>query len=246
MFYMKAIILCAGYATRLYPLTENVPKPLLSIREKPLLNYILERIEGIDLIDQIFIVTNNKFYSNFCSWKKSFYFSKDIKIINDGTLSNQDRLGGLGDLNLVLESEMINDDILVVAGDNLFDFDLQKFIKFFKQKDKCTIGLYDLEDLEKAKNFGILRIDSSNKIISFFEKPENPKSTLISTAIYLYNEKELERIKQYMESTGSKEGPGYLIPYFLKFQDVYGYVFKGKWWDVGTKENYKLANQKWQ
>jgi glucose-1-phosphate thymidylyltransferase len=243
---MKCIILCAGYATRLYPLTKDTPKSLLKVKGKPLLNYIFEKLEEVSLIDEVFIISNDKFYSNFVSWKKNFESSKKIKIINDGTFSNEDRLGGLGDLNLVLESEGIDDDIFVIAGDNLFDFDLKKFVDFFRNKGKNIIGLYDIKDLKKARNFGILEVNSKGKITSFLEKPESPKSSLISTALYLYNKKELERIKEYMQSTGSKEGPGYLIPYFLKFQEVYGYVFEGRWIDIGTKENYEEANETWQ
>lgn len=239
---MKAIILCAGYATRLYPLTLDKPKPLLPIKGKPLLNYTIEKLEKVPDINEIFIVTNDKFYNSFLEWVQSLNSSK-IKIVNDQTKSNEDRLGGLGDLNLVLEKENIDDDLMVIAGDNLFESDLNEIVGFFKEKRQNVIGLYDFGDISKAGNFGVLEIDSDNKIVSYEEKPENPKSSLISTAVYLYTKEELGKIREYMKTDLPKEGPGYLIPYFMKSQDVYGFVFEGKWWDIGSKETYEEVNQ---
>ncbi len=237
---MKCIILCAGYATRLYPLTLNKPKALLPLKEKLLLDHIVEKIEEIKDINEIFVVTNDKFYENFVDWKESREFSKKIVIINDNTKENGARLGGIGDLWFVIEKENIKEDLFVIAGDNLFDFNLNGFVNFFKEKKKKnTIGLYDIKDLSKASNFGILEINKDNKITSFEEKPEHPKSSLVSTALYLYTKEELKKIEEYMKTDNSKEGPGYLIPYFMNFQDVNGYVFNGKWWDVGSKEIYE-------
>lgn len=240
---MKAIILCAGYATRLYPLTLDKPKPLLPVKGKPLLNYVIEKLEKVPDIEGIFVVTNDKFYDSFLDWSKDLNSSKKIKIINDQTKSNEDRLGGLGDLNFVLKRENIDENLIVLAGDNLFESDLNEIVDFFKQQGKNTIGLYDIKDISKARNFGVLEIDSDGKIISYEEKPENPKSSLISTAVYLYTKEELEKIREYMKTDLPKEGPGYLIPYFMKSQNVYGFVFDGKWWDIGSKETYEEVNQ---
>lgn len=240
---MKAIILCAGYATRLYPLTKNIPKPLLPIGDRPIIEYLLKKIENIKEIDEVFVVTNDRFYPNFVSWKDNFKSSKKIKIINDNTSSNEDRLGGLGDLNYVLELEKIDEDIFVSAGDTFFDFDLNYFVNFFKEKNVNCIGLYDLDNLENAKNFGILSLDNKKRIVSYVEKPKNPESSLISTAMYFYTKSEIGKIKEYMKTNGNKDGPGYLIPYFLKSQEVYGYVFEGNWIDIGSKESYEEANK---
>jgi len=240
---MKCVILCAGYATRLYPLTLNTPKPLLDVRGKPVINYLIEGILRIKDIDEIFVATNDKFYNNFVSWKDKFYPAQRIHIVNDKTKNNEDRLGGLGDLKLVLDEERISDDLFVLAGDNFFNFDLNKFLGFFREKKRNTIGLYNLKDISKAKEFGILELDRDNRIISFEEKPQKPKSTLISTALYLFTKEELKKIQEYMKTSSPKEGPGYLIPYFLKSQDVYGYVFDGEWYDIGTKEIYEEVNR---
>ena len=243
---MKCIILCAGYATRLYPLTENIPKALLPVKQKPLLNYIIKKLELIENIEEIFIISNDKFYEHFLSWKINFDSPKKIKIINDNTKTNKARLGGLGDLKFVLDKENIHDDLLVIAGDNLFDFDLNKMVDFFNEKKENVVGLYDLKDVSKSKNFGILEIDKDNRIVSYEEKPENPKSTLVSTAIYLYSKSELKKIEDYMKTDMSKEGPGYLIPYFMESQNVYGFVFNGKWYDIGSKETYEEVNREWR
>ena len=192
---MKAIVLCAGYATRLYPLTLDKPKSLLEISEKPLLNYIIEKIEKIPDIDEIFVVANDKFHKQFLDWLNDYEnnFTKKINIINDGTTSNENRLGGVGDLDLTIRKEKINEDLLVVLGDNLFDFDLNSMISFFNKINGITVGIYDLKDWEQAKNFGVFEV-KNNKLISFEEKPQNPKSTIISTGVYLFPKKDLKKI----------------------------------------------------
>ncbi len=236
---MKCVILCAGYATRLYPLTLNRPKALLPIKNKPLLNYLLDKINLIEEIDEVFIITNNKFYEFFLEWAKHLNFNKKLKVINDKTKTNEDRLGGLGDLKFVLDKEKIKENLIVLAGDILFDFNLEEIINFFKTKNKNTLGLYDIKDISKAGNFGILEINENNRITSFEEKPANPKSTLVSTAIYLYTKKELNNIEEYMKTDKPKEGLGYLVPYFMNSQEVYGYVLEGNWDDIGNKEVYE-------
>ncbi len=237
---MKAIILCAGYATRLYPLTKNQSKSLLPVKGKPVIDYILEKINAIPDINEKIIITNNKFYDHFLKWSKD---KKDIKIINDMTNSNEDRLGGIGDLYYVIEKENIEEDILVLLGDNLFDFSLNKMIDFFKNKNSAVLGLYDIRYKEGAKNFGVVQIDVDKKIVSIEEKPENPKSSLIVTGIYCFTKEEIHYIKEYMKTNKSKEGPTYLIYDLQKKKEVYGFPFNGKWYDIGSKETYEEVNK---
>ena len=139
---MKAIILCAGYATRLYPLTENTPKALLPINDKPLLSYIVKKLEAIKEINKVYVVTNAKFYSHFKDWERNSKFKKEVEIVNDNTTSNENRLGGIGDIHFVIEKERINEDVFVALGDNLFDFNLNDMISLFKKKNETTIGVY--------------------------------------------------------------------------------------------------------
>ena len=234
---MKCVILCAGYATRLYPLTLNKPKALLEIRGKPLLTDIVERI--LNEIEKIYIVSNDKFYYNFVWWLENLKseFKEKIEIINDETSTNENRLGGIGDLNFVIESKQIDDDILVILGDNYFNFNLDNFINFFKKVGGTVLGVVSL-DKEQAKSFGVVEI-ADDKISSFEEKPENPKSNLVSTGLYIFTKEDLKEIKEYMKTNLNKDGPGYLIKYFVGIKNVYAYKFDGWWIDIGSIEEYE-------
>ena len=174
---MKVILPVAGYATRLYPLTENQPKALLKLGPKLMVEHILDKLKSIEEIDQIFLVTNEKYYQNFVDWANN-YNSPKIKVLNDGTTSNEDRLGAVGDVNFAIEKGNIDDDVIVIAGDNLFGLDMQRFINFSKEKDSSVFAAFDLKDPQKlAKKFGTVEIDENFKVIGFEEKPEHPKSS---------------------------------------------------------------------
>jgi len=233
---MICIILCAGYATRLYPLTLDKPKALLEIKGKPIINYIVEKIPKE--VEKIFIISNDKFCNHFVWWlsRKKELIDK-IEIINDGSISNENRCGGVMDLWLAIEEGNIDDDLLVILGDNLFSFSLNDFINFFNQHKKTTLGVREM-DKDRLKNFGIVKV-SENKIIDFEEKPENPQSNLISTGIYIFPREDINKIKEYTLTNLNKEGPGYLIKHFLETQDVYAFKFLGDWVDIGTIEEYE-------
>ncbi len=242
MIKIKALILCAGYATRLYPLTLNTPKPLLKIAGKPIIEYILEQLRQISIIDQIYIVTNSRFYPNFTEWLSSYTSKKPIEIINDQTTSNDDRLGAVKDINLVISQKRISEDLLVIAGDNFSEFSLESFVSFFKQKG-TSIALCDLKDKSLLANrFGTAVIDKTSRIIDFEEKPKIPKSTLAATASYLYKKEDLPIIKECAEQE-SFDAPGHLFIYISKRKPAYGFVFKERWLDIGTKEDLEKANQ---
>jgi glucose-1-phosphate thymidylyltransferase len=168
---MKAIIPAAGYATRLYPLTQDKPKPLLPVAGKPMIEYIIEKILELGVVDHIYIVTNARFYKNFVSWQESFSCSIPIKIINDGTTSNEDRLGAIGDKVLVMKQEKIDDEILDISGDNLFNYSLKEMYALFKEFNAEVIGLFDVKTNEQAKKLGICAINDKKVITQFVEKP---------------------------------------------------------------------------
>lgn len=234
---MKAIVLCAGYATRLYPLTLNKPKALLEVKGRPMLDYIADKIEKIGDIDETFVATNKKFYNNFLEWKNLRNLKKKISVLNDMTSSNEDRLGGIGDLNFVLKEKNVDDDILVVLGDNYFESDLNEVVEFFKKKNECVLAIKDIGNLEEAKKFGVVKSENG-KITSFEEKPQNPDSSFISTGIYIFPKKDIKLIKDYMKTELPKDGPGFLIHYFLKSQDVFAFPLKGFWHDIGDAKTY--------
>ena len=204
-------MLAAGYATRLYPLTKDRPKPLLEVAGKPMLNYIVEKISEVDEIDKIFLITNAQFFRHFTDWKKSYKGKKDIIIVNDNTLSDADKLGAVGDMQFILEKEKIHDDLLVIAGDNLFEFSLNDFVVYFRKKKGNVAALYDIKDKELAKRFGVVSIDSNNKLTGFEEKPKNPKTSLIAICCYLFPKQKLFRIKEYLHIGGNKDAPGHYI-----------------------------------
>lgn len=242
---MKCILLCAGYATRLYPLTENMPKPLLQVGNKPVIEHILEQILAIEEVDEIFIVTNAKFYGHFEDWLRGFTqktpVMKSIKVINDNTKSNDDRLGSLGDLVFVLKQKAIRDDVLVVAGDNLFTGDLKGFIRMCKADSFSAIGLYDVGDINEAKKFGIVLTNGDN-VADFEEKPAQPKSTLASMAIYFYPKSTFGMLEKFV-SISDKPDLGFFIKWIYKTTPVKGFVFGGKWFDIGSFENLKKADE---
>ena len=240
---MKAIILCAGYATRLYPLTLDKPKSLLPINGNPILSYTLEKLEEINEIDSIYVVSNSKFYNHFLKWSKSVSTQKKLKIIDNGTSSNGDRLGGIGDMWFTIEREGINDDILVILGDNLFDFRIKPMTDFFKTHNKTALGVYNMKDKQKLKTMGVVSV-KDNKVISFEDRPENPKSNLASTGLYIFSRDDIPKIKEYINSGKKREGPGFLILYWLK-DGIYAHLFNGKWYDIGTKEVYNKIKYNW-
>jgi len=245
---MKVLLLAAGYATRLYPLTLNKPKPLLPIAGKPVLEFILDIIEPLKEVDEIFIVTNDKFYMDFEKWNSAYSGPKKITVVNDGTTSNENRLGATGDIEFVARNKFINNDLLVLAGDNLFKADLSLFVNFcVSKRPSITIGLYDVCDLQLAKKYGIVSLDKNNKIIEFKEKPANPPSTLAAMCLYFFPKERLGIIKDYLGTDTAKDAPGYFLQWLYKRESVFGYVFKNeKWFDIGDKKSYEEADKEFR
>ncbi|MCD6459302.1 nucleotidyltransferase family protein [bacterium] len=242
---MKAVIMAAGYATRLYPLTKDKPKPLLPVGGKPIIEYIIGKLEVFENIDTVYVVTNDKFYSHFCKWQNEFDYHIPVEILNDGTLSNDDRLGAIGDMNFVITEKNIDDDLIVVAGDNLFDFDLAK-LKNFSADKNIVICAYDVNDYKLATQYGIVSLDSNGKVISFVEKPENPPSTLAALGIYLFKKNKVSLITKYINDGNTADAPGYFIQWAYKNDEVYSYIFKGVWYDIGDLISYQRADKKFK
>jgi len=243
---IKALVLAAGYATRLYPLTKDKPKPLLPVAGKPMIEYILDKIAPIDNINEILVVTNNKFHTHFEKWAANYNYPKPIKIINDGTMSDEDKLGAVGDIQFVIDKENLNEDLLVIAGDNLFEFSLKDFVAFFKQKKDNAIAVYDVKDIEIAKRMGVVTVNKNKKLIFFQEKPEKPNTTLIAICCYLFPAKKLKRIKEFLSTGAKSDAPGYYIQWLYKNDNVYCFIFEESWFDIGNLDQYKKANQKYE
>ncbi|MGB3082011.1 MAG: nucleotidyltransferase family protein [Candidatus Omnitrophota bacterium] len=239
---MKGLILAAGYGTRLYPLTLDRPKPLIKVGGKAILERLLEKLEKIDSCDEVYVVTNDKFYKSTVKWFKGRNFSFGVKVIDDKTKTNEDRLGAIGDIDLVLKETDPGDDVLVMAGDNLFEFDIMDFVDFARKKGKLSVALYDVKDRALAKKYGIVSLDPDNKISDFAEKPEQPKSTLASTGIYYLPKDRLGMMDDYMKTDLAKDAPGNFVKWVSENDEAYGYVFTEGWYDIGDKNSLEKAD----
>ena len=243
---MKVIILAAGYATRLEPLTLTTPKPLLPIAGKSIMERIISKIHGLkDRPSAIYAITNAKFFEKFREWLKMSGHCERISIIDDGTTTNETRLGAIRDMELAINDKKIDDDILVVAGDNLFDVDLNDFLEFAKTKDGVSIALHDIKDKALAKSFGVVKVDAGAKVVDFAEKPENPASSLVSTGIYYFPKSKVRLIKEYLALNNKSDAPGYYIGWLSKNDKVYGFAFQEDWYDIGSIESYRKADKEY-
>jgi len=232
---MKAIVLAAGYATRLYPLTKDKAKPLLPAGDKLMIDWIIDKIKEVPEINEIIIVTNSKFYEDFKNWAEG---KEKIKILNDGTTSNEDRLGVVDDIIFAIEKENIKEDILIVGGDNLFEFDLNKLVELSKEKNASTIAAFDVKTIEEARKLGNVIADETGKIIDIEEKPQNPKSTLAATLCYFI------RAEDITDAVSQKNTKGIPLPkLLLKTKSVYAVVYTKPWYDIGSHEQYKEVNK---
>lgn len=240
---MNVVILAAGYATRLEPLTLTIPKPLLEVGGRRIIDRLMDKVSALRGVSSVTIITNAKFFDKFVAWKNSSGHKGAIKLINDGSTDNDNRLGAIKDLMLATDSTGAGEELLVIAGDNLFDFGLDKFIKFAKDHDSgVSIALYDIGSPDLATSFGVLKVDTGNKVVSFEEKPKHPKSTLISTGIYYFPKDKIGMLKEYAKTQERLDAPGYYISWLVKKHEVYGCPFTEDWCDIGNIESYKKAD----
>jgi len=243
---MKVIILAAGYATRLYPLTLTQPKPLLPVAGKPMIEYVLDNLAPIGGIDRIYVVTNAKFAGHFQQWSMDYRANKaklNFTIVNDLSTDDTNKLGAIGDIHFVLKTQNITDDIIVVAGDNLFSEKLSDFGRFCREKNAPVLAVYDVGDLEQIKKFSAITLDSEGRITFFEEKPKQPTSTLTGIALYFYPKSSLPLIKQYVAEGNNPDQPGRLIQWLYPRLPVYAWKVPGLWYDIGSKETLEEANK---
>jgi glucose-1-phosphate thymidylyltransferase len=243
---MKVIILAAGYATRLYPLTLTQPKPLLGVAGKPMVDYVLDNLATLPGLDRVYLVTNAKFADQFERWADNYRATKaklNFTIFNDGSTDDSNKLGAIGDLNLILDREKIDDDIVVVAGDNLFSQTLEAFGSFSLSKNQPVLGIYDVGSLDQARKYGVVDVDADGRIVSFEEKPQHPASSQIGIALYYYPKAVLPLIRQYVAEGNNPDQPGRLIQWLYPRTPVYTWNVPGLWFDIGSKETLEEANR---
>ncbi len=240
---MKAVILAAGYATRLRPLTADLPKHLLPVGGRPMLDWVLDRVRELDEVDAVHLVTNSRFAPDFEEWAAPH----GVVVHDDGTTSNEDRLGAVGDLRLAIERGGLEDDaLLVLAGDNLFDFSLAEYAEWWHAKPQpaSAVPLHDVGDRELAKQYGIAETDADERIVRFVEKPSDPPSTLASTLIYFLASAHVRLIASYLEEGNSADNAGSFLGWLVAREPVYGYRFAGRWYDIGDHEQLREADNR--
>jgi glucose-1-phosphate thymidylyltransferase len=236
---VKALVLAAGYATRLYPLTETVAKPLLPVGGRPMLDYLLDQIAEVDEVDEIHLVTNHKFADSFIRWAEAHEANGiRVDVHDDGTSSEEDRLGAIGDIQFVVErAGLEGHDLLVVAGDNLFDASIDDYVRWWRGKGEASaVTLYDVGDLELMKKYSSVEVAEDDRIVAFTEKPEHPDSTLAATAAYIYHRAHVPLVGRYLEEGNSPDQPGRFVAWLVPRAPVYGYRFDGEWRDIGDAE----------
>jgi glucose-1-phosphate thymidylyltransferase len=238
---MKAIVLAAGYATRLRPLTDNWAKELLPVGGRPILDRIVDGIAGVDIVDEVHVVTNSRKAPWFHAWAKGH----DVVIHDDGTTTNEDRLGAIGDMLFVVEQAQLDDDLLVIAGDNLFEFSLADLVAFWSGKGVASaVAVYDVGSLELAAQYGVVELDDADRLSSFVEKPADPVSTLAATATYVYHREHARLIRPYLEGEHGSDQPGRFLGWLQRHEPVYGWVFDDPWYDIGNHEQLLVADNR--
>ncbi len=243
---MKAIVLAAGYATRMYPLTKDRPKPLLPVGSKRVLDYLLERLATVPELDTVFVVTNSRFYPHFVRWRDEVRHTRDwpwrhLEIVDDGTWDNETRLGAIGDIHFVIRSNDLDDELIISSGDNIFPFDFSEPFAFFRQVGADTVTIRTIDDLDFLRRTGVVEVDASGRVIGFQEKPKEPKSKYACPTLYFLRRETVPLVGRYLDEGNDKDAPGNLVAWLHKVVPVYAWHFDGELLDIGHLDSYAYA-----
>jgi glucose-1-phosphate thymidylyltransferase len=241
---VKALLLAAGYATRLRPLTDTIAKPLLPIGERPMIDWILDRIAAAPEVDAVHVVTNAAYAAGFEAWAEG----RGVVVHSDGTTSNENRLGAIGDIRFAIEQGGIGgEDLLVIAADNLFDFSLADYIAFWRGKGGgSAIAVHRLADPSLARLYGVVELDSGDRVIGLEEKPEHPRSDLVSTATYLFSATYLALIDRYLAEGNPPDPPGRFLIWLCEREPLFGFRFAEEWLDIGDPQQLLEADNRYR
>lgn len=234
---MKCIVLCAGYATRLYPLTENFPKSLLEVCGKNILDWLLDDLNNGGKIDEFIIVSNHKFVKHFQSWAEKKPYS--ITVLDDGTMSNETRLGAVKDILFAVEERKMKDDLLVIAGDNVLDFSLNRFLHYVTEKQTSAIMRYEEPNFEKLKKCGVIELNEDEKVLHMTEKSPNPASHWCVPPFYFLTKEDAALIPEAIADGCGTDAPGSLIAWLCEKRDVHAMLMPGKRYDIGNLKSYE-------
>lgn len=244
---MKCVILAAGYATRLYPLTQNFPKPLLKVQEKTILDWIIEDLDAIGAIDEFVVVSNHKFYDIFAEWAGECRYQAKVRVLDDGTVDNEHRLGAVKDIAFAIGQCNITEPVVVVAGDNLTDFSLKGFVEYFEEKGHTCIMRHFEPSVEKLRRTGVIRIDDEGRVLEMQEKPAEPVSNWAVPPFYVYSASDLLLIRKAVdEGVCNVDAPGDFIAWLCTQSDVYAYYMPGKRYDIGNLQSYEEICRKYK
>ncbi len=239
---MKCLILAAGYATRLYPLTENFPKPLLDVGGKTILDWLVDDIDSCGRVDEYVVISNHKFAHHFDAWAKTK--AQKITVLDDGTESNETRLGAVKDIELAIDTLHLTGDMLVIAGDNVLDFSLTKFIAYAEEKQTSCIMRYYEASEQKLRKCGVVQVDENDNILGMEEKPAEPKSHWCCPPFYYYTAEDAKLVKKGIESGCGTDAPGSYIAWLCTQTKVHAMEMPGSRYDVGNLESYtKIKNE---
>ena len=242
---MKAIVIAAGYATRLYPLTLNFPKGLLEVGGRAIVDRLMDQIESVPDVDAVCLITNNRFAGQFERWADGWNGRLDIHVIDDGTTSNENRLGAVGDIRFAIKQRDISDDILVCGSDNLLGFRLKDLVADFRANPVAHVCVCHVDDPEDRRRRGIAVLDAENRVVKFDEKPENPASSWGSAAFYVYPASTLKRFDEYIESGRSTDAPGHFVEWLCRVEPVYAHRIRGTVIDIGNPETLEQARREY-
>lgn len=241
---MKCLFLAAGYATRLYPLTENFPKPLLEVKSKSILDHLIEDIDTLGVVDEYIVISNHKFARHFEEWaQKSAY---PITVVDDGTESNETRLGAVRDIQFAIDALSLDDDLLILAGDNLLDFSLTKFIAYAREKKASCIMRYYEGDTMRLKKSGVATVDTDDLIIAMEEKPAEPKSNWCCPPFYYYTKEDARLVAKGITAGCGVDAPGSYIAWLCEQTKVYAMEMPGKRYDIGNLESYEKIKKEYE
>ena len=241
---MKCLILAAGYATRLYPLTENFPKPLLKVGEKTILDWLVDDIDTAGLVDEYVVISNHKYAHHFDAWAKTK--AMKVTVVDDGTDSNETRLGAVKDIQFAIEKLSLDDDMLVIAGDNVLDFSLTRFVRYAKEKNTSCIMRYYEASEQKLTKCGVVAVDDSDRILSMEEKPAAPKSHWCCPPFYYYTREDARLVEKGIASGCGTDAPGSYIAWLCTQTPVYAMEMPGKRFDVGNLESYNRIKEEYK
>jgi len=238
---MKVLVLAGGFARRMGKLGENTPKALLPVAGRPVIEHILDRVQPLSDAVKVSISTNKKFEKHFSGWLSGL--DKDVDLFVEPATKEGQKLGSIGALDFFVKQKGVEDDLLVINGDNLFEFRLDELVDFFKRKGTLVFGAYDTQSIDEARKMGVVQSDHGGLVLDFEEKPEKPKSTTVSTGIYLFPKGSLPLISQYISEGNSPDRMGDLLIWLKQRQPIHTFTFSGRWFDIGSPETYRKADE---